>query len=241
MINKTYVLYINKKEIEVSYKMFLCHAAERISYIQPQSFYNDFLLTYALKDNEKLIQFISNFNEQPLSDKQKGMVRKNLSPVLLKNCRECLFLASALAFSIKTCKKQKDLSHMRLIENRYVICHLLNRMINYIRGFSDAYMSITPLMSIYQQLAYGITNSYLPRLRTKISIELLNLTLKDLGSEVKYKDIKKDIQDHGILKEVDGQLEWTSIQLGRHLFYADGLFMQSLNLDKSLGEIKYVS
>lgn len=206
----TYTIYINKKSYEVSRKIYICHCTRQINNLHPQEFYTDFILNFEFKENQDALDYMHMYIGHNKILKSHSL---RMHGALTASRRSLVSLANLAEYlnirSIEELEKEGScIATMKMMDSSYNYPNL---------EFKTDYKKLDPWLSFYHSLIYGIKDD-LPYQRTILYPKDINTTLKHLGFNFKYKDIKEDLLMHMALIEKDGVIYWAD------KFFADWLW-----------------
>lgn len=224
----TYEVYINKKAYKVSRKVFICHCTRKIRTLQPESFYNNFILNYRIKDFNEAEEFMKMYLDSAFGSYKFRMIR----PLVGISFDSVLSMAN-LADAIK----KHTSVYLYKTDTTYFLNQLINTRYNYPElEFSPEYNLLTPWISFYHSLIYKIEDD-LPKKRTVIYPKDINTVIKDLGFDFTYTEIREDILKHMALLEQDGKLYWADKLFSRWLWKTPSIMINVCNYFKRISRI----
>ena len=239
MISRTYKTIINKREYEVSSRIYICHLTKQIKFLQSNEFYDKFILNHKLSTPLELYEFwIMHIGRKPSANLFNEKGAYNWKDHLCQVCSKCLVFAFWVAEYYKHWYELNTVDELTTSDE--LVSKILNENINYVEGFSEAYQGIGTLLAFYHNLVYGIEDD-LPTIRKVITKEHINICLKDLNEEVTLEDIEEDIIEHSVLVKKGDHFEWISPYVSELLYNLDLTIVHANSLDKLLTRVKYVS
>jgi len=236
----TYTVLINNKEIEVSYKIYVAHCSMEFDSIQSLSTYNKFLYKYKIASKD-IIPFIKTYLDKD-TEHLNTILNKEIVKVLLNNSRWSLLYLAAVADYLVTA----DFSFYTT--SKEIKTKLLEKYINYnTREFSLEYESLQPLTQFYHSLIYEIDMEKIVtrkvdkfiRPTRHISIDRIKTALKELGQSIEIKDIRRDIDNHGVLLDMGDYFVWSSNMFKQWFWKASYNDVYILNLSKLISKNVY--
>jgi len=244
-LEKTYKIYINKKPIEVSYFVLLCHCTGEFKYLASKEEYIIFFHNYTFSSREAISEYITNLNSYiDVLGQGKGLSRKyvkrgfllkaayrTLNNTLINRifCKMSLFSVSQLLYEYTLYKY-----HMEQKDTLYPYLDSINKYINYPPNiFSEKYASLTPHLCFYKRLAL----SSKPNLIKAVTVRQI---LKEINTTVKLKDIKEDLEKHMLIMPYKTQYIWLAKDVYDWLVNLDYFIFKIYNLDKAFSQIKLI-
>ena len=227
-MKKEHTIYINKRGISATYKMFLCHNTMQFNGIQSQDIYSMFLRDYIFPNLEMYPYMNTIASYLP-----RGKTRNNI-----KDCIEVSGLRYKLRRSILLSAWYATYfpNYDSTTKGPISINDLIDTGINYsMLNLSDKYLSLYPLTKFYKQLILDVDlDRYGSPIHEKdyVTIEDINKVLKD--KDVSYEDIKEDIEHHCVLSPYKDYYIWGSKILYEWFLEIDHSEMFRINLNKIL-------
>jgi len=180
-----HTIVINKREIEVPYKIYVAHCSQEFRTLQPMSVYNKFLNEYEIS-KDKVLPFMRTYLEERHHGLDKLYTHPLVTIRLAETCRNSLlFLAQLAELYVKLDYKKAE---MRSISQFY---------------HSFVY-DIDMKMSVTKKSDKFIT----PKLY--ITIDDIKKALLDIQPSITFDSIRKDLDKHGIILDMDDHFIWGS-------------------------------
>lgn len=225
MEEEKYSVFINKKEIEVSYLIFLCHCKEKINGIKT-------LDEYVAIGSKPLINSVDNIESKLNSI--HTLINNNYPIRIIKShkaihysyklhCSSMVFLGLFYR-EFKSLFLNKSAFHNDSRE----IYKILNKIINYPNvNTSNNYSKLQPWLNFYWKLSIQSTDSL-------ITIKVIEDTIKKIDPLVSLEDIKEDLLKHLIILPYKNNYVWSSKYFYKWLTEETRTVLQTLIWNKRL-------
>jgi len=211
-----HTIVINKREIEVPYKIYVAHCSQEFRTLQPMSVYNKFLNEYEIS-KDKVLPFMRTYLEERHHGLDKLYTHPLVTIRLAETCRNSLlFLAQLAELYVKLDYKKAE---MRSISQGLLMVKTLQKWINFCdASFSEEYKCLQPLSAFYHSFVYDIdmkmsvtkkSDKFItPKLY--ITIDDIKKALLDIQPSITFESIRKDLDKHGIILDMDDHFIWGS-------------------------------
>lgn len=227
-MKKEYTIYINRRKIPATYRMFLCHNTMQFSGIQSQDVYSVFLRDYIFPNIDMYPYMTTIASYLP-----NTTIRNNI-----KDCIEVSGLRYKLRRSVllsawyATYFPRHDSSRKGVIS----INELIDTGINYSRlNLGKEYLSLYPLTKFYKQLTLDVDlDRYGSPVYEKdyVTVEDINKALEN--KDFSFEDIKEDIEHHCVLCPYKDYYIWGSNIVYNWFLEIDHSELFRININKIL-------
>lgn len=233
----TYTVVINKREIPVPYKVYLAHCTQQFKALQPMSVYNKFLSTYRLPKKD-IIPFMRTYLDKRASLIDTAISHAKTLTLIKEKIPSPLFLATAAEYFCKV-------DYSTSVGYAATMTKIVQKHINFCdREYSEAYEKLQPLSAFYHEFVYRLDFSlpvYYPNRQRRfvfpkkiISIDDLREAIKVTNRDVTLEDVRKDIDNHGVLLDLEDHFVWGSEAIRRWYWSAGYNKISLLNFNKLL-------
>jgi len=230
-----YTVVVNKREIEVPYKIYVAHCTQEFRTLQPMSVYNKFLSTYEL-DKDKVVPFLRTYLDDRHHLLDSAFTQEDNIRTAKRARGSVLFLAGLAEYYaiIKFANNMPALfTTMKVIQKEINFCT---------RQFSDAYNKLQPLTAFYHSFIYNIDMNkrvfkryeHFITKKNIITFDDIRKALLETEPSVTFEEIRKDIDNHGILLDMGDHFVWGSKYIQKWFWQASYNDISILNLNKML-------
>lgn len=236
----TYSVFINKRKINVSYLIFLCHCTKEFKTLLTLDEYA-LIGSRPLECNNRTAhlvkyEYLNNIHTL-LPDKKPSNLIKKVKPLLTNDIfrSSVLFLGiyyrefyTSLLSTSTTTYNTKELKF--LAQSPYL---LFNKMIGYPSiTTTEHYNKLQPWLNFYWKLAISSKDDI-------ITIETLEEVIKKIDLSISLIDIQKDLNKHLIILPYKDYYIWSSNEFYKWLTTESRVVLQALIWDKRLASSSF--
>lgn len=237
MKEETYSIFINKKEIQVSYLIFICHCFKELRTLQTLDEYALIGSQESFNRSSDILNYINTLHSfsttKPINFSAKAItilktpIFKSSIIFLALFYREFRYVLEG--FKIK---KQADLYSDIKLDFK-----ILNKVINYPNiHTSKSYSNLQPWLNFYWKLAITNKDNY-------ISVDSIEKVIKKIDPLVTLKDIQEDLNNHLIIIPYKDHYIWSSVVIHKWLTTESRSVIQSCIYNKrlSMSKINFIN
>lgn len=223
-----YSIFINKKEIQVSYLIFICHCFKELKTLQTLDEYALLGSKECFDRTSDILNYLNTLhsfsNETPIKFSAKTItilktsIFKSSIVFLALFYREFKYVLEGF----KT-KKQADLYSDIKLDFK-----ILNKVINYPSiNTSESYNNLQPWLNFYWKIAITNQDNF-------ISVSSIEKVIKKIDPVVSLKDIQEDLNNHLIIIPYKDYYIWSSDCIHKWLTTESRSVIQSCIYNKRL-------
>jgi len=227
---KDFTIFINKREIKVPYRIYLCHCTTELKTLMPNDEYSLYLRDYNLHYT-KLVDYIATYVSFNNRETKKSIVYDSIMRSKLFTPLHSLLLASWYGEYFRT-------QYVRY-KGKIYLDDIVDAGVNYskLETLSKAYLSLYPLTKFYKRLTldYDETRYFTPFYEKEfVTVDNIRETLSEMDTKVTYEDIKEDLDLHSILCPYKDYYIWGSKPLWKWFLNVDHSTLFRININKVL-------
>lgn len=233
-----YSIFINKKEIQVSYLIFICHCFKELKTLQTL---DEYALIGSKECFDRTSDILNYLNTLHNFNNNKGSIKFSAKTITI--LKTSIFRSSIVFLALfyrefkyvlegfKT-KKQADLYSDIKLDFK-----ILNKIINYPSiNTSESYNNLQPWLNFYWKIAITNQDNF-------ISVSSIEKVIKKIDPLVTLKDIQEDLNNHLIIIPYKNCYIWSSDCIHKWLTTESRSVIQSCIYNKrlSMSKINFIN